>query len=542
MLYLFQTIVYAAICCLFYLLFLKDRPMHRFNRIYLLTCALIPFLLPFIKLNFLSDRESPVNQYMNVQMPEIVVTDAKMNDSISNVFLLSAMIYALVSFSILLVNIYKWIRLKYVIRKAEKLKMQDYTLLSHTGYGPGSWGRYIFLPEADADERIIAHEAAHVRSKHTRDITFLTALQCLFWYNPFLHFIKKELRQVHEFEADAAVQGDTAEYQELLLHHFLMQCQLPFTHSFINHPIKRRIMMLNRNNHAKSYTWSIALTTAAFLFFAGNIIWFQSCKSKKWEVKDETQIVEFPQQGKEGKLSYKAGKMEGEIYTIVDKMPQPTIDLPEFLGQNIRYPEEAKKNKIEGKVVVKFIVDKEGNVTEAKVVKSPNELLSQEALRVISLMPAWIPGENKSGEKVNVYFTQPINFQLDNDNTKPHARNNRIITFNAPGISFYAEEITEDNYAKYLEEMLSAIKNGKTTMSSKDAQAFTSFFIEHVINRRKKEIYEEKNDEITYNQQERNWVCVDEISKEAYDKLSSEAPSPKKIHFPRMPHIPAKIK
>src|SRR5690606_9400823 len=100
--------------------------------------------------------------------------------------------------------------------------------------------------------------------------------------------IKKELRQVHEFEADAAVKTDTAGYQELLLHHFFTECRLPFAHSFIHHPIKRRIMMLNKNNrHSKNYVWSMAFTTVAFLLFAGNMIWFQSCKAKSWEMKKE---------------------------------------------------------------------------------------------------------------------------------------------------------------------------------------------------------------------------------------------------------------
>lgn len=536
MLYLLQTILYTAVCYLFYLLLLKDRPVHKFSRAYLLICATLPLLLPFAVLPFLSEKESLVAQYMNIRMPEIVVSDSKMKGDMDILLLLFVSGYAFICMSILAVNVYKWWRLRGIIRKAEKQKATDYTLLIHTGYGPGSWGRYIFLPESHADARIIAHEAAHIRLRHTRDITFLTVLQCLFWYNPFLHFIKKELKQVHEFEADAAVQGDTAEYQELLLHHFLKQCQLPFTHSFINHPIKRRIMMLNKNNRTKSYTWRIALTAAAFLFFAGNIIWLQSCQSKKWEVKDEAQIVEFPQHEKEGKLSYKAGSTEGEIYTVVDKMPKPTVNLAEFLGQNIKYPEEAKKKKIAGRVVVKFIVDKKGNVTEVKVVKSPDESLSKEALRVINLMPAWTPGENKNGEKVNVYFTQPINFQLDNDNTKPQARNNSGKTFSAPHISYSPQNYPRRDFIAHAEKMVEDVKTGSTALKG-DAFKKLISDMELFIDRLKETAYDE-----TSKEQQRNWICVDEISKAEYDKLIAEIRVPQKIYFPHMSHIPAKIK
>lgn len=416
MLYLFQTIIYAAVFYLFYRLFLKDRPLHRFNRAYLLVCAVFPFLLPFAELSFLSEQESPVNQYMNVRMPEIVITDADLNDNINSLFLVSAMIYVAVSFTILSVNVYKWRQLRNIIIKAEKIKTQDYTLLLHTGYGPGSRGRYIFLPEGNADPRIIAHEAAHIRLKHTRDFTFLTVLQCLFWYHPFLHFIKKELMQVHEFEADVEVPTDKAEYQALLLHHFLQQCRLPFTHSFINHPIKRRIMMLNKNNQTKSHTRKMALAILVFLFFTGNIIWFQSCKSKKREVKDKAPNTIVSEE----KTSPEEDKF------ICGKTAQPTVNIAEFLGEHIQYPEKAEKNKIEGKVVVKFKVSKEGKIRDVQVVKSPDELLSEEAIRVINLLPPWIPGEDLKGEKMDVYITQPINFKLgDGDNAKSHGRNSK---------------------------------------------------------------------------------------------------------------------
>jgi periplasmic protein TonB len=100
-----------------------------------------------------------------------------------------------------------------------------------------------------------------------------------------------------------------------------------------------------------------------------------------------------------------------EAYKTVDKMPEASFDIPTYLGENIRYPQLAKDMKIEGRVLVKFVVDKEGNITNPSVVKSPSPLLSEEAIRVIKTMPRWKPGI-KDGQNVPVNFFIPISFKL----------------------------------------------------------------------------------------------------------------------------------
>src|SRR5574343_156549 len=87
---------------------------------------------------------------------------------------------------------------------------------------------------------------------------------------------------------------------------------------------------------------------------------------------------------------------ENAIYTRVDKMPEypgGQVALVKYLSKNIKYPAIYKKNKINGRVFVSFVIDKDGKVTSAKIVKSLNEECDAEALRVISKMPDWIPGE-----------------------------------------------------------------------------------------------------------------------------------------------------
>ncbi len=104
---------------------------------------------------------------------------------------------------------------------------------------------------------------------------------------------------------------------------------------------------------------------------------------------------------------------ENTTYVKVDKMPEfpgGQVALVKFLSKNIKYPSKYKKDKVNGRVFVSFVVDKTGKVGQAKVVKSLNEECDKEALRVISMMPNWIPGE-KEGNKVNVQFGLPVNFE-----------------------------------------------------------------------------------------------------------------------------------
>ena len=82
-----------------------------------------------------------------------------------------------------------------------------------------------------------------------------------------------------------------------------------------------------------------------------------------------------------------------------------------YLVKNIRYPEDAKKKKIEGEVVLRFVIDDKGNVGDVKVAKAAHPSLDAEALRVIRSMPKWNPGK-QNGKPVSVYFTQPILFRL----------------------------------------------------------------------------------------------------------------------------------
>lgn len=86
-------------------------------------------------------------------------------------------------------------------------------------------------------------------------------------------------------------------------------------------------------------------------------------------------------------------------------------ELMTFLQENIKYPQSAQERKVEGRVIVQFVVEKDGTPAEFKVVRSIDPALDEEALRVLKAMPKWKPGMQK-GQPVRVKYTIPVSFKL----------------------------------------------------------------------------------------------------------------------------------
>ncbi|MBL7681965.1 MAG: TonB family protein [Flavipsychrobacter sp.] len=382
MMYLIQVVAYTGILYLVYALLLRNKPIHAFNRAYLLGAVLLPIVMPFLKLSALTNYFEQ-NRAINMRLPEIVATGGYEKQVMTQTVNWGLIAYASVAIVLFALFIYKRIRLHQVIKRSTRVQEERYTILLNTSYGPGSWGRYIFLPDETINETIIQHEAAHVYMKHSTDVVLMQILQCLFWPNLFLHAINKELKQIHEFQADAAVGMDRQQYSELLLSNVFDTCTLPLTHSFNIHPLKRRIAMLKKRKSPMAIVFGAAaiLATGAVVF---NVVALQSCKAKKWEVMKAQEV---------------------------DKMAEFNGDYVKFMTENLVYPKEAMDKGIEGKVMVKFIVNEEGKVVYRDIIKSPDTLLSLATIDVLRKMPWWKPAE-KDGKKVAVEFIMPVVFEL----------------------------------------------------------------------------------------------------------------------------------
>ena len=141
-------------------------------------------------------------------------------------------------------------------------------------------------------------------------------------------------------------------------------------------------------------------------------------------MREEAAISSYGEKAKYGALIITTVKHQKEIYNEqisqpdvfdkVDEMPQFPGGMPammQYLSSNIRYPEDAKEAGAQGRVIVSFIVEKDGSISNAKVTKPTYSSLDEEALRLVSAMPNFIPGK-QNGEAVRVKYSFPVSFRL----------------------------------------------------------------------------------------------------------------------------------
>jgi len=105
---------------------------------------------------------------------------------------------------------------------------------------------------------------------------------------------------------------------------------------------------------------------------------------------------------------------ETKVFDVVEQMPSfpgGTAALMQYLSSNIKYPVVAEENGVQGRVVCTFVVEKDGSITDVRVVKSVDPSLDKEAMRVVKSMPRWIPGK-QNGSAVRVKYTVPVTFRL----------------------------------------------------------------------------------------------------------------------------------
>ena len=162
--------------------------------------------------------------------------------------------------------------------------------------------------------------------------------------------------------------------------------------------------MKSNNSSLQKLARYLRALPLALLLITTNGVYAQTNESKK-----EITSLQDPQKKEE--------KKSDEIYIVVDKQPEfpdGIAGLMEWLSANVQYPKEAHEKGIQGRVIVSFIIEKDGGVTDVQVIRGVDPLLDAEATRVIPLMPVWKPGE-LNNEPVRVKFTLPIVFRLSDE-------------------------------------------------------------------------------------------------------------------------------
>ena len=334
---------------------------------------------------------------------------------------------------------------------------------------PFSWMKYIVISQKDLDENgreILIHELAHIQNRHSWDL--LVADICIFfqWFNPASWLLKQELQNIHEYEADETVieKGvDAKQYQLLLIKKAVGTRLYSMANSFNHSKLKKRITMMLKeksNPWAKlKYLYILPVAAIAVTAFArpeisetaeeisrmsdalgieqASLLFSRLHDISAVKVNDLTAIVEakaaktteeavqmstvLKDTAKPVEVKYipteVTDKLKGTpLYEVVEQMPEfPGGGMAaalEYIQKNMQYPESAKENGTQGRAMVQFVVDKEGNVTEPKVIRSVDKELDAEAIRLVKSMPKWKPGMQK-GQAVAVKYTMPVLFKLE---------------------------------------------------------------------------------------------------------------------------------
>jgi TonB family protein len=263
--------------------------------------------------------------------------------------------------------------------------------------------------EPDEAEEIIKHEQKHLDSFHFFDILLVELLKVIQWFNPFIYLFDKSLRAVHEYQADEECLSSgipVHSYQGLVMNQVFRARIFNPSNSFSNPTlIKKRMIMMTKKRSKALANLKILLVVP---MLAALLIVFSTCSEKM----TETDTVMQEAIATSNAPVIKSG--EQEPFVVVEEMPEfPGGDttLLKYIRENTKYPEVAKENNIQGRVIVRFCITETGAVNRISVLKGVDPELDKEAMRVISTLPAFKPGM-QGGKPVPVWYMVPISFGL----------------------------------------------------------------------------------------------------------------------------------
>ena len=552
----------VAFCLIaFYLVFkllLSKETFHTFNRWVLLLVMVVSILLPWLKVTTAEPTaiaEGMISLESIIASAEVVNDDTQ--EGLSAIQLLF-IIYIIGIAVFFLREVVSVVRLYRLIRRGTPLTAEQagvsqqgvQVVVMKNEIAPFSWFRHVVLSEKDFRENpreILTHELAHIRLGHSWDVAVCNLLIIFQWWNPAAWLLKRELQNVHEFEADEAVINrgvDAKQYQLLLIRKSVGERLFSMANNLNHQSLKKRITMMTTK---KSSPWQKAKVLVALPMAALAVVAFanpdvervaeqmetesqavvekakadvagvetvaEQQSAEKQEVTDEQgknvsvkgvvvqkedgnpivgvavtvrgtkigavtdvdgkfhidnvpvgswidvfmidceigslQVTEQNASNLHFVIAYdgpSSSKSPGsDAFDVVEEMPVYPGGMPammDFFNKNMKYPKEAFDAKQEGRVIAQFVVEKDGSITDAHIVKSVSPALDAEALRIVNAMPNWTPGR-QNGKPVRVKYTVPISFKLTGGETNK-AKDENANTENTVNNKAIKETIEKD--------------------------------------------------------------------------------------------------
>ena len=432
-----------------YIFFMRHETLFRTNRTTLLVAIFLSFATPFIDIPalhienpFAHEKDEESVTFVQTVPQQATATVQSVEEEIKSLtpeekaYYFLCLPYIIIALIIATKKGYELFSIKRSIRRGTLWRedREEYTIYCHaTATAPYSWMNSIVISQEDYEKfgkEIILHEEGHILHRHSWDMLLLTIIETVQWFNPFVHMLATDLKDIHEFQADAHVlqKGhNSKEYQMLIIKKAVSHASYTLANSF-NHSnnLKKRItMMLKKKSNPVRCATALYILPAAALtlsLFAspqesvGNNLADEPAsthKSSETFAKNDTvegKVYHFVANNtKEEKLyRFVPEKEEEKVYKIVENMPkiaETGKELPEELFVSIEYPGKDKKISA---AYINLIVNTDGSKSDIRIMKSSGyEPLDKAALIAVAKLPKLEPG-TQGEKKVRVEMTIPV--------------------------------------------------------------------------------------------------------------------------------------
>lgn len=438
MAYILKSATVTVVLYVFMKMLMERESLHGYVRFMWLASMILSLVLPLAVIDVGETGRGIAEQVRTLVLPEVTVTGE--NPEGQGGAIPYAMIFAAVYIAgaAATAAMYVWghLKIRKIIRRskpAEGRYADEFrTLCGRIGMRPGSGQRarlllteedvspfsifgYVVMNRKDAESAafrdIVLHELAHISKGHSYDLAAAEVFTVLQWFNPCAWLTKSSLAQVHEYIADRHVLEcgtNIYEYQLLLIKKAVGQRFHSVANSLNHSNLKKRITMMEKNPKPGAVIKSLlALPVSAML-----IVSFSAMNSSAAD--KVTQTSSTIQTAVPASSDYAP---DGKTCNYAEADVKPRFqggDMSSFtvwMMNQMKYPEKARNEKIGGRVVVKFTITSEGKLAGTEIVKSPDEMLSEEVRRILALSPDWTPGK-VDGRNVDVSVMLPVVFAI----------------------------------------------------------------------------------------------------------------------------------
>lgn len=420
--YMLETLACSAVLMLLYGVLFDRRVSFAFCRAYIPVSVVAAAVIPLLRIPVWSAVTEPLG--VNIVAGEIVSTlvvegRATAAVGVREILLIvyaGGVVLSFAAMAVQLRNIWRLARGGELLRKRNpRIVRTAERIASFSFFDTIYLSREI---EENDIKAIVAHESSHIRHRHSAEKVAMQLLQALMWWNPFVWIAQRRLTEVHEYEADADVLGegyDVNDYITSILKS-LLGYSPDIANSFRDSLTKKRFKMMTTK---KTSRYALLRTLAVLPVAAALLCTFSfTAKAEQTAVpvpEAETAMPVAEAVAPEVETTQPQKPQKDEVLMQAEVMPKfnggEVQDFRTWVMSQIHYPESMIKGKIQGRMLVEFVINKEGKLTDFHVIKELHKDASEQVADVLSKSPLWTPGQN-NGKAVSVKFILPLDFRL----------------------------------------------------------------------------------------------------------------------------------